>query len=63
MNQQRQHAIEYLREENRVLRDQLGNRRLRFTDVQVATEVEHIHSAEQIGRHVGRRILWMHEAA
>lgn len=27
-------AIEYLREENRVLREQLGSRRLRFTDVQ-----------------------------
>jgi hypothetical protein len=32
INQQQQHAIEYLREENRVLRSQLGNRRLRFTD-------------------------------
>jgi putative transposase len=34
MNQQQQDAIEYLREENRVLRAQLGNRRLRFTDEQ-----------------------------
>jgi putative transposase len=34
MNQQQQHLIEYLREENRVLRAQLGNRRLRFTDEQ-----------------------------
>jgi putative transposase len=34
MNQQQQHAIEYLREENRVLRAQLGGRRLRFTDNQ-----------------------------
>src|ERR1035437_9149145 len=34
MNQQQQHAIEYLREENRVLRAQLGDRRLRFTDDQ-----------------------------
>jgi putative transposase len=34
MNQQQQHAIEYLREENRILRAQLGNRRLRFTDEQ-----------------------------
>ena len=31
MNQKQQHAIEYLREENRVLREQLGTRRLRFT--------------------------------
>src|SRR4051794_15797498 len=34
MNQQQQQAIEYLREENRVLREQLGGRRLRFTDEQ-----------------------------
>ena len=34
MNQKQQHAIEYLREENRVLKEQLGNRRLRFTNDQ-----------------------------
>ena len=34
MNQKQQHAIDYLREENRVLKEQLGNRRLRFTDDQ-----------------------------
>jgi hypothetical protein len=34
MNQRQQHAIDYLREENRVLREQLGGRRLRFTDNQ-----------------------------
>lgn len=34
MNQQQQQAIEYLREENKVLREQLGGRRLRFTDAQ-----------------------------
>jgi putative transposase len=34
MNQRQQHAIDYLREENRVLREQLGGRRLRFTDDQ-----------------------------
>jgi putative transposase len=34
INQQQQHAIEYLREENRVLRSQLGNQRVRFTDDQ-----------------------------
>ena len=34
MNQKQQHAIDYLREENRVLREQLGTRRLRFTDDQ-----------------------------
>jgi putative transposase len=34
MNQRQQSVIEYLREENRVLREQLGDRRLRFTDDQ-----------------------------
>src|SRR5215472_7234480 len=34
MNQQQQQAIDYLREENRVLREQLGGRRLHFTDDQ-----------------------------
>ena len=34
MNQKQQYAIDYLREENRVLREQLGTRRLRFTDDQ-----------------------------
>jgi hypothetical protein len=34
MNQEQQHAIAYLREENRMLRTHLGPRRLRFTDEQ-----------------------------
>src|SRR3982750_2816621 len=34
MNQQQVQTIEYLREENRVLREQLGGRRLRFNDDQ-----------------------------
>jgi putative transposase len=34
MNHQQQQAIDYLREENRVLREQLGGRRRRFTDDQ-----------------------------
>jgi putative transposase len=34
MNQQQQQVIEYLVEENRVLREQLGGRRLRFNDDQ-----------------------------
>jgi putative transposase len=34
MNQHQQQIIEYLREENRVLREQLGDRRLRFNDDQ-----------------------------
>src|SRR5215831_1235720 len=34
MNQHQQHVIHYLVEENRVLREQIGNRRMRFTDNQ-----------------------------
>src|SRR5580692_8468860 len=34
MNQQQLQFIDYLREENRVLREQLGDRRLRFNDDQ-----------------------------
>jgi len=34
MNRHQQQTIEYLREENRVLRKQLGDRRLRFNDDQ-----------------------------
>ena len=34
MNQQQQFAIDYLREENRVLREQLGSRPLRLNDDQ-----------------------------
>ena len=50
MNQNQQYAIDYLREENRVLREQLGTRRLRFTDDQrrrLATKA----------KLVGRRLL------
>jgi putative transposase len=34
MNQQQRDVIDYLQEENRVLREQLGPRRLRYTDDQ-----------------------------
>ena len=34
MNHRQQNVIEYRREENRVLREQLGNRRMRFNDDQ-----------------------------
>ena len=34
MNHQQQQIIDYLREENRILRAQLGTRRLRFDDEQ-----------------------------
>src|SRR5690348_7915243 len=34
VNQHQRDVIDYLREENRVLREQLGSRRLRFSDAQ-----------------------------
>jgi hypothetical protein len=34
MNQQQRDVIDYLQEENRVLRQQLGNKRLRLSDDQ-----------------------------
>ena len=34
MNQQQQDVIDYLVQENRVLREQIGTRRMRFTDDQ-----------------------------
>src|SRR5262245_42868020 len=34
MNRHQQQVIEYLKEENRILREQIGNRRLRFSDDQ-----------------------------
>jgi len=34
LNQRQQRVIEYLIEENRVLREQIGNRRMRFNDNQ-----------------------------
>lgn len=34
MNQRQLHVIDYLREENRILREQLGGRRLRLNDEQ-----------------------------
>ena len=49
-NQRQQDALEYLREENRVLREQLGNQRIRFTDDQ------RIRLAEK-AKDLGRRAL------
>ena len=34
INQHQQAVVDYLREENRVLKEQLGGRRLRLTDAQ-----------------------------
>ena len=50
INQQQREVIEYLQAENRVLREQLGSRRLRFTDDQ------RIRLAAKAKR-VGRRVL------
>jgi putative transposase len=50
MNEQQQHTIEYLREENRILRAQLGSRRLRFTNDQR-------RSLAAKARLLGRRML------
>ena len=52
MNQRQMQMIEYLREENRVLREQLGDRRVRFNDDQrrrLATK------AKGLGRYVWRK--------
>ena len=50
VNQQQLGVIEYLKEENRVLREQLGRRRLRFTDDQR-------RRLAAKGRLLGRRVL------
>src|SRR4030095_11698394 len=50
MNQKQQHAIEYLREENRVLREQLGTRRSRFT-------YDELRRLALKAKLVGRRVL------
>jgi len=47
VNRRQQDVIEYLREENRVLREQLGGRRIRFTDVQRRRLAER---AKRVGR-------------
>src|ERR687898_950923 len=50
MNQQQQQAIDYLREENRVLREQLGGRRLRLNDDQR-------RRLAAMAKRLGRRVL------
>jgi putative transposase len=52
-NQHQQDAVEYLREENRVLREQLGNQRIRFTDDQ---RVRLAEKAKDLGRRALREI-------
>ena len=53
MNQQQRDVIDYLEEENRVLREQLGPRRLRFTDAQRRRLAS---KAQTLGRRVLRGI-------
>jgi putative transposase len=53
MNQQQRDVIDYLQEENRVLREQLGPRRLRFTDAQRRRLAA---KAKTLGRRVLRHI-------
>ncbi len=50
VNEQQLAVIEYLKEENRVLREQLGRRRLRFTD-------DHRRRLAAKGKAIGRRVL------
>ncbi|MBV8890589.1 MAG: hypothetical protein JO266_01185 [Acidobacteria bacterium] len=50
MNQRQRDVIDYLREENCVLREQLGERRLRFTDDQRRRLAVR-------GRKLGRKLL------
>ena len=50
MNEHQHHVIDYLMEENRVLREQIGNRRLRFSD-------DHRRRLAAKARNVGRKIL------
>jgi len=51
MNQRQLQTIEYLREENQVLREQLGSRRLGFNDD------ERRHLAAR-AKGLGRKLLW-----
>ena len=50
MNRHQAEVVAYLQEENRVLREQLGGRRLRFTDA-------HRRRLAAKGRLVGRRLI------
>jgi hypothetical protein len=53
INQQQREVIEYLQAENRVLREQLGPRRLRFTDDQ---RIRLAAKAKQLSRRILREI-------
>ena len=53
INQRQQSIIEYLKEENRILREQLGDKRIRFTDKQRRRLAE---KAKRLGRSVLREL-------
>jgi hypothetical protein len=64
MNQQQPFAIDYLREENRVLKEQLGGRRLRLNDDQrrrVAAKAKRLarHSTGPFQRVAGEFFMWL----
>ena len=54
VNRGQQDVIEYLQEENRILRENVGNRRLRFTDTQrrrLATKARKLSRKTLVGMH------------
>ena len=53
INQRQQQLIEYLVEENRVLREQIGNRRMRFTEDQ---RRRFAAKAKKLGRRVSAQV-------
>jgi putative transposase len=53
LNRQHEDAIDYLSEENRVLREQLGSKRIRFTDAQ---RKRLARRGKKLGRKVLRRL-------
>jgi hypothetical protein len=57
MNQRQRDVIDYLREENYVLREQLGERRLRFTDDQRYREFLEFQSSAMRERRIRREMV------
>ena len=55
INQQQRDIIDYLQEENRVLREQLGSRRVRFTNDQ---RIRLAAKAHTLGRRMLAEIPW-----
>ncbi len=58
MNQHQQQVVEYLLEENRVLREQIGSRRMRFNDDQrrrLAVKAKRLGRKVLVGGEVGQQ--------